>query len=74
MMTKEQIQSRSDSAKREGFRRWMQEPMPRALISVIPPCEQLEVLLQAAYEAGFISGQGEIAVSFLEAMMKGPPR
>lgn len=74
MITKEQLQSRSDSAKREGFRRWMQEPMTRALISMIPPCEQLEVLLQAAYEAGFDSGAGETAISFLRDMMKGPPR
>lgn len=70
MITQKEMEAKSDHAKKEGFRRWMQEPMTRALVSMIPPCEQLEIILQAAYESGFQAGSDATAVSFLEAMMK----
>lgn len=73
-ITKQQFEQKQLDAKNQGFRKWMQEPMTRALMSTVPACENLEVLLQAAFESGFGSGSGATAVSFLEHMLKGPPR
>lgn len=74
MITQKEFELKSEAAKKECFRRWMQEPMTRALVSMIPPCEQLEIILQAAFEEGFKAGSSTIAVSFIEAIMKAPPR
>lgn len=74
MMTKQQMEQRSETDRKEGFRKWMQEPMTRALLSRIPPCEDLELLLQATFEDGFAKGSGSIAISFIDAVMKAPPR
>lgn len=72
MTTKQQFDQQQDDHRKESFRKWMQEPMTRALLSTIPPCENLEVLLLAAHQHGFNAGAGATALSFLEAMLKGP--
>jgi hypothetical protein len=75
MTTKEQHEARSLEEQKSAFKRWMSEPMTRALISQIPACENLELLLQATFEKGFSAGSGATAVSFIEAvLMKGPPK
>lgn len=79
MMTKEQAESRQNADKKEGFRRFMQEPMARALISTLAPSENLEVLLEASFNSGFAAGSVSTTISLLEVLMEkdmrqGPPR
>lgn len=69
-ISQKEFEVRSNEERREGFRRWMQEPMTRALVSMIPPCEQIEVLLQAAFEAGHANGSVSATISFLDYVMK----
>lgn len=74
MITEKEFEARSVEAKKEGFRRWMQEPMTKAMLSLMPPCEHMEVILQACWESGFAGGSVSTTISFLEHVMKPGPR
>jgi len=66
MLTKEQMKQRTDAAKRDSFNSWMNEPMVRAMISLMPPSEHLELLLRAAFDAGFGHGSVDAVIGLLE--------
>jgi hypothetical protein len=70
MMTKEEMMKRTKEAQRSGFNRWMNEPMTRAMISMMPPSEHLEMLLKAAFECGFGSGSIDTVINIMENMME----
>jgi len=65
-LDQQKIEEKREVAKKEGFRRWMTEPMTRAMISTIPKCDNLEIILQAAYESGFGGGAVATTILFLE--------
>jgi hypothetical protein len=72
MQTKEQFEKQQELAKRDGFAAWMNEPMTRTLVSMIPPGENPELLrmiLQAAFDNGFARGAGATAISFISSLM-----
>ena len=74
MMTKEQFEIKAARDKKAAFDRWMKEPMTRMVISQLPPNEQLEVILKAAFESGFNAGSGSTAGSFIESLLPMPGR
>lgn len=54
------MESKSNAMKEEGFKRWMDMPETRVLVSLIPPNEHADLvrtILQAAYNSGFATGQ-----------------
>lgn len=53
-------------AKKEGFARFMADPMAKALISTIPPCDHLEIVLRAAFDSGFSCGSVELIVHLIK--------
>jgi hypothetical protein len=71
-ITKEQFEAKQNSARKEGFRRFMQEPLTRALLSTIPPCDHLEAVLEAAYQHGWGSGSVSATIHLFEAVLKDP--
>lgn len=70
MISEQEFTTKQDQSRKDGFNRWMSDPITKALISLIPPCDHLEVLLQASYEAGFNSGGATTAMQFISAVMK----
>lgn len=69
----ERMQAKIKSSKKEGFRRWLEEPMTKAMISGLLPSEHLEIILQSAYESGFGYGCVVTTVELLAHVMR-PPR
>lgn len=69
MIIKNQFEKTIDEARAEGFARWMKDPMARAMISTIPPCENLEVLLQGCFESGFANGSVSATIGLMDAML-----
>jgi hypothetical protein len=62
-----------NAKKKEGFDRWLDEPTVRLGMSLIPPSESadaLRIVLQSAFEAGFVCGSSavmlDIAVECLD--------
>lgn len=59
--------------KKAGFDRWLDDPMVRMGMSMIPSGERadgLRMLLQSAFEAGYGVGCGDILGDMLEGMLK----
>lgn len=73
-LSTDQFQAKLNTSKKEGFRKWMQQPMARAIISTIPPCENLEIILEACFDAGHVEGSAVTALSFIETIMSKGPR
>ncbi len=81
-MTIVEFEARDRADKKAGFAKWMDQPATRMMLSMIPASEHrevLETLLEETYNAGFGSGAGKTAVSFLETIFKNmskrdPPR
>lgn len=67
MLSAQDIEAKQAVARKAAFHKWMDQPMTKALIGLIPAAENspLELLLQAAYDAGFGHGAGATAVEFL---------
>ena len=62
-----------DAAKNESFARFLEDPMTKLAVSMIPPADNPDVfkmLLQSAFEAGYSHGSGSVLSSFLEVMLK----
>jgi hypothetical protein len=72
MITKEQYEAKADSDKKDQFRRFMQAPLTRAMMSTLPPSEHLEVLLQAAFDQGFGAGAVNATIGLMSALLKEP--
>lgn len=76
----EQARLRMDADKSSAFDRWLNEPLVRMSISMIPAGEHkdaFQMLLRSAFDAGHGAGQGAMAGAFLESMLSakdGPPR
>lgn len=76
-MDQDTIERKSAANKKAAFDKWLDEPMVRMGLSMIPAGEHqdtLRMLLQSAFDAGHTSGGGSMLGSFLEAMLtKKPP-
>lgn len=67
------FEERTNAAKERNFTTWMNDPMTRLGLSLIPGGENadaLRLLLRSAFEAGVITGQGGMAIEVLGHMMK----
>lgn len=76
-MNAEQIEEKSRLHKRNGFAKWLEQPMTRALVSMIPASEGKDVVqtvLQAAWESGYDTGVGVGMLMVIESIMKEPRR
>lgn len=62
-----------EQSKKEGFASFMAQPMVRAMISMLPPSEHLEVILRSAYEAGHSAGAVTTTIELMKIIMRGPP-
>lgn len=60
-------------SKKEGFANFMAQPLTRAMVSMLPPSEHIEVLLRAAYEAGHSGGAVLTTIELMRIMMDRPP-
>lgn len=77
MSTREIFEAAAATSKKKGFDKWLDEPMTRALVSMIPETENKDIVravLQAAYNCGFDTGAGVTAVNFFETMLREPKR
>ena len=76
MLTREQFEAKSATAKAAAFDRFMQQPTIRVLISMIPRAEHEEVLttlLQEAFTQGWSCGTGDTLITVLEHALKLKP-
>lgn len=63
--------ARTAEAKEKGFKNFLASPLVRIGLASIPAGEHqdnLRMLLQAAFESGFGSGQGDIVIDIFETM------
>jgi hypothetical protein len=74
MISKEQFEAQAAVNKKEGFAKWKDEPMTRMVLSQLPPNESLNMVLRAAFEAGFNNGSGYGMLTVIQSIMKEPPR
>ena len=68
-----ETEARSKANQKAAFAKWMDQPATRMMMSMIPASDRpevLETLLQETFGAGFASGSGDTAVSFLETIFK----
>lgn len=72
MISKEQHEAAIAKNKREGFDSFMKQPMTRAMISMLPPNENLEVMLRAAFEHGYGSGCVHTTITLMSMIVKDP--
>ena len=74
MTRQEEINLKSARDKKEGFANWMNNPMTKAMLSMLPPSEHLEVILQACFEQGHNAGITSVMLDIVEQMVKKPER
>lgn len=68
----EAMQRKTEVRKKAAFEKWLDEPMVRMGISMIPAGERadaLRMLLQSAFESGCNCGAGDVTVQMLESVM-----
>ena len=74
--SEEGIERRVVAAKREGFKKLMERPTTRLLISLLPPsgdkADVLDALLSETFAAGFDYGAGEIIGSLATSFASKP--
>lgn len=70
----EEKKERQDAAKaEEAFAKWLEMPMTKLGLSLIPPGENREalaMLLRSAFDCGYAVGTGQILARLLDTMMK----
>lgn len=69
----DRMKNEDGQAKKEGFDQFMSAPLVRLLLSQIPQGdhpENLQVLLQTAFEKGFEEGQGQLAMTLARAVVE----
>jgi hypothetical protein len=71
-------EQRSAEKKKTGFEKWLDEPMVRMGMSIIPAGERpesLKLLLQSAFDAGYGVGVGDVLFDMIENIVtkKGEP-
>lgn len=73
MIDKAEIDKRSAAGKKDGFIKFLDDPMVRMGISMIPEGDgrdTLKMLLQSAFNCGYDHGAAMVAVSMVEMFMK----
>lgn len=73
MIDKTEVEKRSAIGKRDGFAKFLDDPMIRMGMSMIPAGdkqEALKMLLQSAFNSGFDHGSAMVAVSMVELLLK----
>ena len=66
-------QERSTARKGESFEKFLESPMAKLALSMIPstnPPEVLRQLLQSAHDQGFGAGAGDVAMDMIESLFK----
>jgi hypothetical protein len=62
--------------KRVGFEKWLDEPMVRLGLSMIPAgdkADALKMLLQSAFDAGYAVGCSDVVGDLLQGFLKRQP-
>ena len=71
-----ELDRRAEIQKKESFAKWMDEPMVRMGLSMVPMGDHedaLKMLLQSAFIAGFGAGSGSMLASVVEGLLKSKP-
>lgn len=61
-----------ERSRKEGFASFMDQPMVRGWLSLLPPSEHIELLLRAAYEAGHSAGTVLTTIEMMKMLMTDP--
>ena len=72
MLTEKEIESQSIAARKTAFEAFMSQPTIRLLTSMIPAGDHqdtLNTLLQESFNSGWNNGSGNLAATFLKAML-----
>ena len=64
------VLDRSNRDKKIGFDEFMKQPLLRAMLSTLAPSENLEVIIKAAFEAGYNAGLASIMIELLSMPKK----
>lgn len=70
--TSEQREKNTEKAKVDGFRKFMDQPITRMGLSALGPIKEgdtLNLLLSAAFEAGFSAGGGECLSDLMTSLL-----
>ena len=73
MINKQELDAKTVTGKKDGFAKFLEDPMVRMGMSMIPPGdkqEALSMLLQSAFNCGYDHGAAMVAVSMVEALLK----
>ena len=71
-----ELDRKAELHKKESFAKWMDEPMVRMGLSMIPKGDHedaLKMVLQSAFQAGFAAGSGHMLSSMVESLLKKKP-
>lgn len=77
MMTENEIDQEEQSASKEGFSNMLRDPLTQVIISLIPPTEPPELLmnlLKATWDRGFSHGSASLAKMFLKMTKEHPKK
>ena len=64
------MEAKAEQARKDGFENWLSSPEVRALVSMIPPGENkdlLRLVLQSAFNSGFRLGQATTLIELITA-------
>lgn len=74
MDTQKEFEARTNGKRREAFDRWMDEPLTRMTVSMIPSSDRhrdaLITLLRSAFETGFNCGGAAFAIDVLDSVLR----
>ena len=69
----QRLERESENKKKDGFQKFLQEPLTKLSIAQIPGDEHQEILralLESCYNSGFASGQADVGVALISLMLK----
>lgn len=78
-ITRDQAEQAMKASRKAAFQRFMDQPVTRMMVSMVPPTpnnpELLETLLEATFERGFGVGTAEVSLMLIGRMVEGtkPP-
>lgn len=73
MTRQEEINQKSALAKKVGFKQFMDNPTTRAMLSMVPPMENrdiLDALFQSCFEQGYNAGVASVLIDVIESIIK----
>jgi hypothetical protein len=73
----EEIALKIEMHRKHGFAEWLDQPLLKAMVSMIPPGpdqDHVRLVLQAAYDAGFQAGGCSVMLRMVETVLTRRPQ